>query len=69
MYFFFTTSADAVNKSTFAFLPSWNFTDLFCLFLIMSIGISHGSLDNLKGQKLLKIYKIKNQFIFNKIIF
>ena len=38
--------------------------NLFCLFLIMSIGISHGSLDNLKGQKLLKIYKIKNQFIF-----
>ena len=25
----------------------------------MSIGISHGSLDNLKGKKLLKIFKIK----------
>jgi Brp/Blh family beta-carotene 15,15'-monooxygenase len=30
----------------------------------MTIGISHGSLDNLKGEKLLKIYKIKNQSIF-----
>ena len=38
--------------------------NLFCLFLIMSIGISHGSLDNFKGKKLLKTYKIKNQFIF-----
>jgi beta-carotene 15,15'-dioxygenase len=38
--------------------------NLFCLFLIMTIGISHGSLDNLKGDKLLKIYKIKNQSIF-----
>ena len=32
---------------------------LICLFLIMSIGISHGSLDNLKGKKLLKIFNIK----------
>ena len=27
---------------------------LICLLLILSIGISHGSLDNLKGEKLLK---------------
>ena len=54
------------------YLNSYNFFDtfqkttinLFCLFLIMTIGISHGSLDNLKGEKLLKIYKIKNQSIF-----
>jgi len=34
-----------------------NFTvsPLICLLLILSIGISHGSLDNLKGEKLLKI--------------
>ena len=35
-----------------------------CLFLILTIGISHGALDNLKGYKLLKFYKIKNKFIF-----
>ena len=44
------------------FLSSINFIHnqnylLVCLFLIMSIGISHGSLDNLKGKKLLKILK------------
>ena len=28
---------------------------ILCLFLILIIGISHGSLDNIKGKKLLKI--------------
>ena len=27
-----------------------------CLFLVLTIGISHGSLDNLKGKKLLQWY-------------
>ena len=31
---------------------------LFCLFLILIIGVSHGSLDHVKGGKLLKIFKI-----------
>ena len=37
---------------------------ILCFFLILSIGISHGALDNLKGKKLLKILKFKNIFIF-----
>jgi Brp/Blh family beta-carotene 15,15'-monooxygenase len=37
---------------------------LICLFLILSIGISHGSLDNLKGRKLFQIFGISNFFIF-----
>ena len=37
---------------------------LICLFLIISIGISHGAMDNFKANKLLKIYKIKNKTIF-----
>ena len=37
---------------------------LICLFLILSIGISHGSLDNLKGGKLFKILGINNILIF-----
>ena len=46
------------------FLTSINFIKdknflITCLLLIMSIGISHGSLDNWKGEKLLKILKIK----------
>ncbi|MDC3117921.1 Brp/Blh family beta-carotene 15,15'-dioxygenase [Candidatus Pelagibacter sp.] len=35
-----------------------------CLLLILSIGISHGSLDNLKGRKLFQILEIKNFNIF-----
>ena len=38
-------------------------------FLVSTIGISHGSLDNIKGEKLLKIYKIKNILLFNSIKF
>ena len=37
---------------------------LICLFLILVIGISHGSLDNLKGRKLLQIFGIYNSFLF-----
>jgi Brp/Blh family beta-carotene 15,15'-monooxygenase len=43
-----------------------NFTisPLVCLFLILSIGISHGSLDNIKGRKLFQILGVNNFFIF-----
>ena len=37
---------------------------LICLFLILSIGVSHCSLDNLKGRKLFQIFGISNFFIF-----
>ena len=49
--------------SSLDFVKNQNF--LFaCLFLIMTIGISHGSLDNLKGKKVLKMYNLQNIFIF-----
>ena len=35
-----------------------------CLLLILSIGVSHGSLDLSKGKKLLKIYNINNVSVF-----
>ena len=43
-----------------------NFTisPLICLFLILIIGVSHGSLDNIKGKKLFKIYGLKNFSVF-----
>ena len=43
-----------------------NFTisPLICLFLILSIGISHGSLDNVKGRKLFQILGINYFSIF-----
>ena len=37
---------------------------LICLFLILIIGVSHGSLDNLKGKKLFQIFGINNFFFF-----
>jgi len=37
---------------------------IFCLFLILSIGISHGSLDHIKGKKLIKILGFKSYYIF-----
>ena len=57
--FFFdgSTSIDFFNN------PS-SFLSIICLFLILTIGISHGALDNLKGYKILKFYKIRNKAIF-----
>ena len=49
--------------SALEFLKNESFL-ILCFFLILSIGISHGALDNLKGKKLLKILKFKNIFIF-----
>jgi Brp/Blh family beta-carotene 15,15'-monooxygenase len=37
---------------------------VICFFLIATIGVSHGSLDDFKGAKLLKILKIKNKLLF-----
>ena len=37
---------------------------LICFLLILSVGVSHGSLDNMKGKKLFEIFKINNFFIF-----
>ena len=47
-----------------------NVSPLICLFLILTIGVSHGSLDNIKGKKLLKIFKINNiNFFYISYIF
>ena len=50
-------------------LIAFNFNTLsispfICLLLILSIGISHGSLDNIKGRKLFQIFEIKKFYIF-----
>ncbi len=37
---------------------------LICFLLILTIGISHGSLDHSKGKKLLNILNISNMFYF-----
>jgi beta-carotene 15,15'-dioxygenase len=37
---------------------------LICLLLILTVGVSHGSLDHIKGKKLLNKFKINNIFFF-----
>ena len=37
---------------------------VLCLFIILIIGISHGSLDNIKGKELLKLFGYKSSFLF-----
>ena len=49
--------------SAFEFLRN-NDPLIFCLFLILSLGISHGALDHLKGTKLLKIYNYRSTSLF-----
>jgi Brp/Blh family beta-carotene 15,15'-monooxygenase len=71
------TNYNQINKyhTIFLFLLSLSFLilkidfqikniTLVCFFLIATIGVSHGSLDNFKGTKLLKILNIKNKLIF-----
>jgi len=71
------TNYNQINKyhTIFLFLLSLSFLilkidfqtiniTLICFFLIATIGVSHGSLDNFKGAKLLKILNIKNKLIF-----
>ena len=50
-------------------LIAYNFNTLsispfICFLLILTIGISHGSLDNVKGRKLFQIFEIKKFYIF-----
>ncbi|MDA7582825.1 Brp/Blh family beta-carotene 15,15'-dioxygenase [Candidatus Pelagibacter sp.] len=37
---------------------------VICLFLILTIGISHGALDDQKGRKLSKLYNVKKSYLF-----
>ena len=37
---------------------------IFCLFLILILGISHGALDDVKGKKLSKLFGYKSTFYF-----
>ena len=43
---------------------NFSISPLICLFLVLSIGVSHGSLDNVKGRKLFQIFGINNISIF-----
>ena len=39
-------------------------SSILCLLLILILGVSHGSLDHIKGKKLLKLLNIKSPYVF-----
>ncbi|WP_440925676.1 Brp/Blh family beta-carotene 15,15'-dioxygenase [Candidatus Pelagibacter sp.] len=41
-----------------------NISSILCLLLILIMGVSHGSLDHIKGKKLLRLFNIKSTYIF-----
>ena len=45
-------------------LNNFNISSLICLLLILTIGVSHGSLDHVKGKRLLNILNINKISIF-----
>ena len=59
--FFLLSVSLAIIIHRFEFL---NISPVICLLLILSIGISHGALDNQKGKKLTQLYNIKNSYFF-----
>ena len=63
-YWFLGITVTLLAINHFIIPVAGTYTNLICLFLILTIGITHGSLDNLKGNKILEIYKIKNNSIF-----
>ena len=54
------------NIVSLPFVKAYNLSisPLVCLLLILIIGVSHGSLDHIKGRKLLKIFQINNIITF-----
>ena len=61
--FIFFLFCNIFSITTFK-ISYFTISPLICLFLILSIGVSHGSLDNLKGRKLFQVYGINNFVIF-----
>ena len=60
IFFLFSSFiALAVNK-----FENFIISPVVCLFLILSIGISHGALDNQKGKKLSQLYNVKKSYFF-----
>jgi len=61
LIFFFVSSLIIITLEHFKNLT---ISPAFCLLLILSIGISHGALDNFKGKKLIQLYNIKKSYTF-----
>ena len=61
--FVFFLFCNIISLITFK-AKNFSISPLICLLLILVIGVSHGSLDHIKGKRLLKIFDIKNVFFF-----
>jgi len=59
--FFLLSGSFAIAIDRFEILV---ISPVICLLLILSIGISHGALDNKKGKRLIQLYNIKNSYFF-----
>ena len=59
--FFFVVNIFCILISKYSNL---NVSTILCLLLILIIGVSHGSLDHIKGKKLLELFNIKSNYIF-----
>jgi len=66
--FIFFLFCNILSLITFV-VNNFTISPLICLFLILSIGISHGSLDNIKGKKLFQIFGINNHVFFYLLYF
>ena len=59
--FFFVVNIFCILLFKFNYL---NISSILYLLLILIIGVSHGSLDHIKGKKLLELLNIKSTYIF-----
>ena len=59
--FFLLSVSLAIIIDRFEFL---NISPIICLLLILSIGISHGALDDQKSEELSQLYNIKKPYFF-----
>ena len=61
--FIFFFGANIISILLFKY-NNFNFSTILCLLLILIIGVSHGSLDHIKGKKLLELFNFKSTYIF-----
>ena len=61
--FIFFLFSNIISLIIFRF-NNFSISPLICLLLILTIGVSHGSLDHIKGKKLFNILNIKKISIF-----
>ena len=61
--FIFFIASNIFSILIFKF-SNFNFSTILCLFFILMIGVSHGSLDHIKGKKLLELFNIQKTYLF-----